>query len=51
MSLENSALINKAYRTLRDPLARAEYLVQLEAGAGSATETEAPQALFEESWS
>src|SRR5947209_2347425 len=30
-SLENSALINKAYHTLRDPLARAEYLVRLEA--------------------
>jgi molecular chaperone HscB len=47
-SLENSALINKAYRTLRDPLARAEYLVRLETGAGAEIRAEAPQALFEE---
>lgn len=47
-SLENSALINKAYRTLRDPLARAEYLVRLETGAGAETQDEAPRALFEE---
>jgi molecular chaperone HscB len=46
-SLENSALVNKAYRTLRDPLARAEYLVRLEAG-GEEIRAEAPQALFEE---
>ena len=48
VSLENSALINKAYRTLRDPLARAEYLVRLEAGQGAELKAEAPQALFEE---
>src|SRR5947209_985886 len=48
VSLENSALINKAYRTLRDPLARAEYLVRLEAGQGTELKAEAPQALFEE---
>jgi molecular chaperone HscB len=48
VSLENSALVNKAYRTLRDPLARTEYLVRLEAGTGPAIEAEAPQALFEE---
>jgi molecular chaperone HscB len=48
VSLENSALINKAYRTLRDPLARAEYLVRLESGQGSELKAEAPQALFEE---
>lgn len=47
-SLENSALVNKAYRTLRDPLARAEYLVKLERGAGTEIQTEAPRALFEE---
>jgi molecular chaperone HscB len=47
-SLENSALINKAYRTLRDPIARAEYLVRLEAGSGAEIGDEAPQALFEE---
>ena len=31
-SLADSALINRAYRALRDPLARVEYLVALEAG-------------------
>lgn len=47
-SLENSALINKAYRTLRDPLSRAEYLVRLESGQQNGMKAEAPQALFEE---
>src|SRR5262245_49899182 len=31
-SLAGSALINRAYRALRDPLARVEYLVALESG-------------------
>jgi len=31
-SLEASALVNRAYRTLRDPLARVEYVVALEEG-------------------
>ena len=31
-ALERSALVNVAYRHLRDPIARAEYLVQLEEG-------------------
>ena len=31
-SLADSALVNRAYRALRDPLARVEYLVALEAG-------------------
>ena len=47
-SLENSALLNKAYRALRDPLARAEYLVRLEAGQGAETNAAPPTALFEE---
>jgi molecular chaperone HscB len=34
-SLADSALINRAYRALRDPLARVEYLVALEAGQES----------------
>jgi molecular chaperone HscB len=33
ISLDNSALLNTAYRTLRDPIQRAEYLLDLEAGA------------------
>jgi molecular chaperone HscB len=48
VSLENSALVNKAYRTLRDPLARAEYLVRLETGPGAELKAAAPQTLFEE---
>jgi molecular chaperone HscB len=48
VSLENSALINKAYRALRDPLSRAEYLVKLESEAGVETPSQPPQALFEE---
>jgi molecular chaperone HscB len=48
ISLENSALLNKAYRTLRDPLSRAEYLVKLESAAGSEISSQPPQALFEE---
>ena len=31
-ALERSALINRAYRALRDPLARVEYLIALEEG-------------------
>jgi molecular chaperone HscB len=34
-ALERSALVNAAYRHLRDPVARAEYLVQLEEGRPS----------------
>src|SRR6185295_19554581 len=34
-SLADSALINRAYRALRDPLARVEYLVSLEGGRES----------------
>ena len=33
ISLGNSALLNTAYRTLKDPIQRAEYLIRLEAGA------------------
>lgn len=47
ISLENSALVNKAYRTLRDPIQRTEYLIQLVDG-GSAVTTEAPAELFDE---
>jgi len=33
-ALERSALVNRAYRTLRDPLARLAYLISLENGTG-----------------
>jgi molecular chaperone HscB len=48
ISLENSANLNKAYRTLRDPIPRAEYLICLEEGAAKAIPTKAPSDLFEE---
>ncbi len=47
ISLENSAFVNKAYRTLKDPIQRAEYLIQRVEG-GSAVSTEAPADLFDE---
>ena len=31
VSLRNTALLNTAYRTLKDPIQRAEYLIRLEA--------------------
>lgn len=44
-SLEATALINRAYKTLREPWARARYLVELE---GLREAAQAPVALFEE---
>lgn len=50
-ALEASALVNAAYRTLRDPIARVEYLIRLE-GDGTAGEARgtpaAPPALLAE---
>jgi molecular chaperone HscB len=34
-SLERSALVNRAYRTLRDPISRVDYLIRLELGEES----------------
>lgn len=48
ISLANSALLNTAYRTLKDPIRRAEYLVQLEAGSAKDIRTSPPADLFEE---
>jgi len=39
--LETSALVNRAYRTLRDPVARIEYLIALEEGREMREETTA----------
>ncbi|HET8576416.1 MAG TPA: Fe-S protein assembly co-chaperone HscB [Methylomirabilota bacterium] len=51
-ALESSALINRAYRALRDPLARVEYLIALEEGRegkeGDATKPKAPMDLLGE---
>jgi len=48
IALENSALLNQAYRTLRDPFERTSYLVQLEQGRASEAAESPPGALFEE---
>jgi molecular chaperone HscB len=48
ISLGNSALLNTAYRTLKDPIRRAEYLLRLEAGSAKDIRTSPPGDLFEE---
>ena len=49
---ETSALVNTAYRTLRDPIARVDYLVRLEEGGetreGATDKPKAPPALLQE---
>ena len=51
-ALEASALVNAAYRTLRDPVARIDYLVRLEEGRdtreGADVKPRAPAALLAE---
>jgi molecular chaperone HscB len=51
-ALAQSALINRAYRALRDPLARVEYLIALEEGRevreGATDKPKAPRELLEE---
>jgi molecular chaperone HscB len=51
-TLEASARVNTAYRALRDPIARIEYLVRLEEGRdtkeGSSVKPKAPPELLEE---
>src|SRR6266852_3062646 len=50
-SLENSSYLNDAYRTLRQPIARVEYLLQLEGLAARGPEEaskQVPAALLEE---
>jgi molecular chaperone HscB len=48
ISLGNAATLNSAYRTLRDPIQRAEYLLDLEAGAVKDIRATPPAYLFEE---
>ncbi len=48
IALGNSALLNTAYRTLKDPIKRAEYLLSLEAGACKDIRTAPPADLFEQ---
>jgi molecular chaperone HscB len=51
-ALAESALINRAYRALRDPLARVEYLIALEEGRevreGATDKPKAPRELLQE---
>ena len=48
VSLGNTALLNTAYRTLKDPLQRAEYLISLEAGSVKDIRSAPPADLFDE---
>ena len=48
ISLANSAFLNTAYRTLKDPIQRAEYLVGLESGSVKDIRSTPPADLFEE---
>ena len=49
ISLEASAAVNAAYRALRDPVGRVEYLLELEGmGLGTAGQARPPADLFEE---
>lgn len=48
ISLSNAALLNAAYRTLKDPVQRAEYLIRLEAGSVKDIRATPPADLFEE---
>jgi len=48
VSLGNTALLNTAYRTLKDPIQRAEYLIRLEAGSVKDIRSAPPADLFEE---
>ena len=48
VSLGNTALLNTAYRTLKDPIRRVEYLIRLEAGSAKDIRSAPPADLFEE---
>lgn len=48
ISLGNSAMLNTAYGTLKDPIQRAEYLLKLEAGSAKDIRNTPPADLFEE---
>jgi len=48
ISLGNSAVLNTAYRTLKDPTRRVQYLLELEAGTRKAAPATPPADLFEE---
>jgi molecular chaperone HscB len=47
VSLANSATLNQAYHTLKDPIERVEYLLRLEAGSAKEIPGKPPTDLFE----
>jgi molecular chaperone HscB len=47
VSLTNSATLNQAYSTLKDPIERVEYLLRLEAGSVKEIQGKPPTELFE----
>jgi DnaJ-domain-containing protein 1 len=47
VSLANSATLNQAYSTLKNPIERVEYLLRLEAGSAKEIPGKAPTELFE----
>lgn len=48
LSLENASALNQAYRTLRDPISKIEYLFQLELGDAEGIRCQVPPDLLEE---
>src|SRR5262245_30165698 len=48
LSLERSALVNRAYRTLREPLSRLAHVIALEEGQEQALKPKPPMDLLEE---
>ncbi len=48
LAMRNSARLNQAYRTLRDPFTRAEYLLELAGGPCSAEDRSVPANLLDE---
>jgi molecular chaperone HscB len=47
-ALQASAILNKAYDTLRDPIGRAEYLLATAGGKSAAEDKRVPQELLEQ---
>jgi molecular chaperone HscB len=48
IALDHASLVNRGYRTLREPFERAAYLLKIEEGAGIEGNGSPPQELFEE---
>ena len=48
ISLSNSAILNTAYQTLKDPTRRIQYLLEIESGTSETQPSPPPEDLFEE---